>query len=180
MATYFILDQQSNTWSETHYPLSSILATPGITENHILANSRTRQTLTVAQAKLLSAAKPATTTAKLPIKPGNNLGKTTTASSHNMGTSLNREKGNKLNSHLPLSAIPKKTPGREYKIISQSDPHFNGYFTPQLLNQELNNLAKRGWRVINMATAPTYTADGTVQQELLVLLERDLSANGNA
>ncbi len=179
MATYFILDQQSNTWSETHYPLSSILATPGITENHILANSRTRQTLTVAQAKLLSASKPAAAT-KLRAKPGSNLGKPTTGTSLNMGTSLNREKGSKLNSHIPLSAIPKKTPGREYKIISQRDPRFNGAFSPQLLNQELNNLAKRGWRVVNMATAPTYTADGTVQQELLVLLERDHSTNGNA
>ncbi|MDO5471665.1 MAG: hypothetical protein Q4F38_10230, partial [Akkermansia sp.] len=54
MTTYFILDSQSNTWSDTHYPLSSILATPGITGEHILANARTRETMTVAQAQSIA------------------------------------------------------------------------------------------------------------------------------
>lgn len=148
MTTYFILDRHSNTWSDNHYPLSNILATPGITEGHILANARTRQTLTVAQARTLSQrSKPLTLT------PGSSKAQ------------------NKPGAYMSLSAIPKRA-DRKYKVISQNDNLFNGQFSARKLNNILNHHAQQGWRVINCTTAPTYDAQGYERHELLVVLEK--------
>lgn len=165
MTTYYILDRQNNKWSDTHYPLSSILSTPGITEGHILANARTQQTLTVAQARALTKAVPKPTERRQSAKP--TVNRTLT-----MGMTFNREKaGSQTGSHMSLSAIPKKA-DREYKVISQSDRIFNGQFNAQSLHQVLNSHARKGWRVISCTTAPVLTADGSERYEMMVVLEK--------
>lgn len=179
MTTYFILDRNSNTWSDSHYPLSSILATPGITEEHILANARTQQTLTVAQARSLATPQPArkmpTTTAGSALRiAGYNTQKPAMNKTLVGGMSLNRNNkaDRKPGGQLTLSDIPKKS-GREYKVISQHDDVFQGQFNAQKLNQVLNKHAQRGWRVISCTTAPVYTEDGTERQEMMIVLEKD-------
>lgn len=218
MTTYFILDSQSNTWSDTHYPLSSILATPGITGEHILANARTRETMTVAQAQ--SIATPAashptaaarttaalrattaprttaaartgtaprttvasgTTTAARPaaatkLKPSSKqVMKPMVGNSLTLGTTLGKTvKQPQAADQIPLSAMTSNKPtGPEYRVLSQNDSCFNGQFSSRLLAQELNRLAQKGWKVINMGTATAYTEDGTEYHELMILLERN-------
>lgn len=165
MTTYFILDRHSNTWSDNHYPLSNILATPGITEGHILANARTRQTLTVAQARTLSQ-----TSAKAASKPIS--ARPATGKLPAVGTTASQSKAqNKPGAYMSLSAIPKRA-DRKYKVISQNDNLFNGQFSAQKLNNILNNHAQQGWRVINCTTVPTCDAQGYERHELLILLEK--------
>ena len=172
MTTYFILDRNNNTWSDQHYPLSSILATPGITGEHILANARTQQTLTVAQARAMgttarnATAKPAVVKAAAPTRPAANKSLT-------LGTSLNRDKKPAtIGDKIPLSSLAKKN-AVEYKTLSQNDRIFNGHFTPQTLQQALNNLAQKGWRVIGSSTATISDEQGYEKPELIVLLERN-------
>lgn len=179
MTTYFILDRNSNTWSDSHYPLSSILATPGITEEHILANARTQQTLTVAQARSMATQQPARKKPSTPAASalriaGYNTQKPAMNKTLVGGMSLNRNNkaDRKPGGHLTLSDIPKKS-GREYKVISQHDAVFQGQFNAQKLNQVLNKHAQRGWRVISCTTAPVYTEDGTERQEMMIVLEKD-------
>ncbi len=179
MNTYFILDHQSNTWSDSHYPLSSILATPGITEEHILANARTQQTLTVAQARSIATPQPvrkkSTTPATASLKiAGYNTKKPTMNKTLVGGMSLNRSNKEKRNvgGQISLSDIPKKS-DREYKVINQHDAVFQGQFNAQKLNQVLNKYAQRGWRVISCTTAPVYTEDGSERQEMMIVLEKD-------
>ncbi len=169
MTTYFILDRQNNTWSDAHYPLSSILATPGITEGHILANARTQETLTVAQAR--NRTQQTLQKPKLAAQP-NRAVKTPVNKTLTMGMTFNREKSAaKPGSHMSLSAIPKKA-DREYKVISQNDRIFNGQFNAQSLHQVLNNHAKKGWRVISCTTAPVYAEDGSERHEMMIVLEK--------
>lgn len=169
MTTYFILDRQNNKWSDAHYPLSSILATPGITEGHILANARTQETLTVAQARTRT--QPATAKAK-PGTAVNRIAKPATNKTQSSGLTFNREKSSTKPGHLiSLSAIPKKA-DREYKVISQSDRIFNGQFSARSLHQVLNNHARKGWRVISCTTAPVYAEDGSERNEMMVVLEK--------
>lgn len=212
MTTYFILDRQSNTWSDTHYPLSSILATPGITGEHILANARTRETMTVAHAQsiathaaahptaalrattaprttaaartgtsprttvasgITTAARPAAATK---LKPSSKqVMKPMVGNSLTLGTTLGKTvKQPQAADQIPLSAMTSNKPtGPEYRVLSQNDSRFNGQFSSRLLAQELNRLAQKGWKVINMGTATAYTEDGTEYHELLILLERN-------
>lgn len=174
MTTYYILDRQSNTWSDQHYPLSSILATPGITGEHILANARTQQTLTVAQARAqgTAALKP-TTAAPLSrqiagYKPTPGNGNKTISG----GLSQNRTRPKNVGSHqLPLSSLQSKGTA-EYKVISQSDAIFNGQFNAQQLSRVLNSQAKKGWRVLSCNNVPVDQADGSTRQELLIVLTK--------
>lgn len=169
MTTYYILDPATNAWTEEAYPLNSILTIPGISGEHVLSDAQTGQTLTVSQAHALStAAAPAPTPAARPVAPAMPKGPNKTLT---QGMSLSRDKAKSPN-QLSISSLQKK-PSREYRVLSQSDPRFNGMFSPQLLAQELNNLATRGWRVISMTTAPLYAADGSIVNELMVLLERN-------
>lgn len=164
MTTYYILDPATNAWTEEAYPLNSILTIPGISGEHVLSDAQTGQTLTVSQAHALSTATPAHRPAAPAMPKGPN--KTLT-----QGMSLSRDKAKSPN-QLSISSLQKK-PTREYRVLSQSDPRFNGMFSPQLLAQELNNMATRGWRVISMTTAPLYAEDGSIINELMVLLERN-------
>lgn len=68
MKTYFLLDRNSNTWSTEHYELRAILATPGISEEQILSDSRTRQMMTVAQARHMLQQRPRMG-GRLPVDP---------------------------------------------------------------------------------------------------------------
>lgn len=179
MTTYFILDQHSNTWSENHYPLSSILSFPGITDAHILANARTQQTLTVAQARSLATPQPARKTPTTPAasslkvagykaqKPAANK---TLVGGMSLTHSNKPEK--KIGGQLSLSDIPKKS-GREYKVIGQNDPIFQGQFSAQKLSMVLNKYAQRGWRVISCTMVPVCAEDGTEKQEMMIVLEKD-------
>lgn len=173
MTTYFILDRNNNTWSDQHYPLSSILSTPGITGEHILANARTQQTLTVAQARAMGARPRTTATKPAPAAKSATSPRPAANKSVTLGTSLNRDKkATPLGDRIPLASLTKKN-AIEYKTLSQNDRIFNGRFTPQSLQQALNNLAQKGWRVISSSTATTYDEQGLEKPELIVLLERN-------
>lgn len=165
MTTYFILDRTSNTWSDAHYPLSSILATPGITEGDILANARTRQTLTVAQARSLTQAgrRPAVTT---------RVAKPTANKTLTIGMTMKRDTTRtKGGSFMSFSDIPKQS-DRKYKVISQSDSVFSGQFNARKLNQVLNQHAQQGWRLVNCATATVCDDAGNERQEFMAVLEK--------
>lgn len=169
MTTYFILDQQNNKWSDAHYPLNSILATPGITEGHILANARTQETLTVAQARTRTHATGGKVKSTLSV---NRIAKPVSNKTPNRGLTFGREKSNTtVGSHISLSALPKKA-DREYKVISQRDRIFNGQFNAQSLHQVLNSHARKGWRVISCTAVPVYAEDGSEHNEIMVVLEK--------
>ena len=178
MKTYFLLDRSTNTWSTDHYELSAILATPGISEEQILSDSRTRQMFTVAQARTMLQQRPRLNT---PSSGGPKLTLSTPAGSSvaqkngnktlTQGMSLNKDKPKKPGDSIPLSSLQKKQE-REYKTICRTDSVFNGRFTPHSLSKVLNAHAKQGWRVVSSNTAPSYAADGTEYQEFFVLLER--------
>lgn len=178
MKTYFLLDRSSNTWSTEHYELRAILATPGISEEQILSDSRTRQMMTVAQARHMLQQRPrmgvpATGGPKLTLSTpaGSSVAQKKGNKTLTQGMSLNKEKNYKPGDSMPLSSLQKKQE-REYKTICRTDSVFNGQFTPHLLSKVLNAHARQGWRVVSSNTAPSYAADGTEYQEFFVLLER--------
>jgi hypothetical protein len=65
---------------------------------------------------------------------------------------------------------------RVYRVITQSDEWFRGAFSPELLEQLLNELGQGGWRVVGMTASDSGTWSGSVaggmRQEMIILLER--------
>lgn len=63
----------------------------------------------------------------------------------------------------------------EYKVLAQSDSFWRDRFSPSVLQDELNKLARDGWRVVT-CTSSEFTGLGglgTKRHELFVLLERE-------
>lgn len=66
---------------------------------------------------------------------------------------------------------------KEYLILSQKDKWFSGRFDPEILQQVINDHAKKGWVVKAMTnTSREGALMGGGRDELLVLLERDVKA----
>ena len=65
---------------------------------------------------------------------------------------------------------------KQYKILSQKDKWFSGKFDPALLEQALNAYAQQGWRVVSSVTASIPGLLSASREELIVILERDVSA----
>jgi hypothetical protein len=64
----------------------------------------------------------------------------------------------------------------EYKILAQSDSFWKDRFSPQLLESALNELARKGWRVVTCTNSEFSGLGGlgTKRHELFVLLEREV------
>ncbi len=63
----------------------------------------------------------------------------------------------------------------EYKVLAQSDSFWKDRFSPQVLETALNELARKGWRVVTCTTTEFTGLGGlaTKRHELFVLLERE-------
>ncbi len=63
----------------------------------------------------------------------------------------------------------------EYKVLAQSDSFWKDRFSPQVLESALNELARKGWRVVTCTTTEFsgLAGLGTKRHELFVLLERE-------
>jgi hypothetical protein len=69
---------------------------------------------------------------------------------------------------------------KEYKVLAQSDSFWKDRFSPLALENALNELARKGWRVIT-STSTEFTGLGglgTKRHELFFLLERDAVDTG--
>ncbi len=64
----------------------------------------------------------------------------------------------------------------EYKVLAQSDSFWKDRFSPQLLESALNELARKGWRVVTCTTTEFSGLGGlgTKRHEMFVLLEREV------
>lgn len=169
MSTYYLLDANSNTWSRKHVPLRAILAMPGVTDGHLLADAQTRQTLTVAEACAASR-KPRLKTPD----PGSLLrwNKASTAAAPTGQTVVTMGSAKRSS-----AAAPDKNQGqhREYKVLDHSDRCFSGRVDAASLELALNTYARRGWKVLSCHLGNVHSTPGEAWEELLVILERRLS-----
>lgn len=162
MNTYFVLDPATNAWSRQHLTLKEIMTTPGMTSSHLLADARTRKTLTVAQA--LNASRK--TTLKTPRKP---LLKVPVVNSAAPKTS---------------SAVhPQETPPAsrkrsrcEYKVLGLNDECLNAPCDASTLELLLNTYAQRGWKLLSCFPAGNSPEDSPALNHLLLVLERRIAA----
>lgn len=178
MSTYYLLDANSNTWSRKHVPLRAILAMPGITDNHLLANAQTRQTLTVAEAcaanrkprlktpedTLLKWNKPTTRKQPqktTPIKPA--------------AASTRLTKPTSLSAQRTPAAIEQNTASaKEYKVLDRSDQHFGGFINATTLAHTLNTYASQGWKVLSCHLGNMHTTPNETWEDLLIIMERSI------
>ena len=159
MTSYYILDSKNNTWSRHHYPLHVILARPGITDSHLLADACSGKTLTVAQAR--ASKKPRLTSPEQSLLKGCVKGGTKSPK-----LSLSKP-GRNENRH----SFKTQEYG-EYKVLSQHDPCFGGRFDADALEHALNELSRQGWHVLNCQMAAISVESGELRDELLVVLRR--------
>jgi hypothetical protein len=69
---------------------------------------------------------------------------------------------------------------RRYKVVTQRDEFFGGAFSPEALEQLLNEYAADGWRVVSMTATDVGSlfgsaagkGSGASRRELVVLLEK--------
>ena len=158
MRTYYLYDKVHNTWSANAYSLNAILATPGITDSHMLADSRTRQTMSVGQAR---------------------------ANADKVVSRLLTPQFALLKSQQPAAAARKETTGHpslkapvrhEYKVLEAADVCGDGHMTAEALAQLLNEHARSGWRVLNCHIAKVMHARDGEREEQLIILERHVRA----
>lgn len=68
---------------------------------------------------------------------------------------------------------------KQYKVVTQADEWFMGKFNPERLGEFLNALASVGWRVVAADSSDRAAwfgvQGGTARQELIVILERDVT-----
>lgn len=161
MSTYYLLDADSNTWSRKHAPLRAILAIPGVTENHLLADAQTRQTLTVAEACAASRK----SRLKTPSADSLLKWKRAAASSTALEASADRR------STGAVAQERKSARKREYLVVSGSDDCFGGRADAETLTLVLNSYARQGWKVqsCHLDHSP---AAGMAWTQLLIILER--------
>ena len=60
---------------------------------------------------------------------------------------------------------------KQYKVIKQKDGLFSGNFDPEKLEDQLNELAKSGWRVVSAASTGK---SGGNRDEFIIIMERDV------
>lgn len=161
MSNYYVLNPHNNTWSRTPLPLQAILAQPGITDAHLLADALTRKTFTVAQLR---------GTGRKPrlVAPEQSLLKTCMAK----GCESSPQKMN-------ASVVKVRTPQKahsEYKVLSRNDACFGGRFDADVLTHVLNSHSRQGWHVLSCQMAAVSSDSGELRDELLVVLHRRVSA----
>lgn len=164
MTRYYILDSTNNTWSRRHYPLHAILSRPGVTDEHMLADAQSGQTLTVAQARACK---------KLRLTPPNQSLLRSCVPGYESTTKAG-SKGTMQPIPMKIAANPHsgRSKKSEYKVLSQNAPCFGGRFDAETLEHVLNELAGEGWQVLSCQTAAIASEYGELKKELLVLLCR--------
>lgn len=176
MSTYYLLDTSSNTWSRKHVPLRAILAMPGITDGHLLANAQTRQTLTVAEACAANRKPRLKTPEGTLLKwnksaTGNLLQKTTAPKTTADCITKQTSPTPKL---TPTVTGKKTTAGKEYKVLDRSDQHFGGRINATTLAHTLNTYARQGWKVLSCHLGNAPTIHGESWEEMLIIMERSI------
>lgn len=179
MSTYYLLDTNSNTWSRKHLPLRDILAMPGITDAHLLANAQTRQTLTVAEACAASR-KPRLKTPEDSLLKWNKYAtgkpqQKTTPAKTAAAASISHAKPTSTAAHpVPPANRQKTATGKEYKVLDCSDQHFGGRIDATTLAHTLNTYARQGWKVISSHLGNAPSTPGESWGELLIIMERSV------
>lgn len=171
MKTYFVLDPDTNTWSSNHRPLKEIMSTPGVTGNHLLANARTRETLTVSQA-LATTRKTALKSPTIPLLklPDSAAG----------GAAKESAPAGKPGSMLrPVGGAParKKAKRSEYKVLGQRDECFGGRFDASSLELVLNSYAQQGWKVLSCVQSSANPLAEPKLSDLLIVMERKIATS---
>ncbi len=150
------------------------MSTPGVTGNHLLANARTRETLTVAQA-LATTRKTALKAPTIPLLklPDSAVG----------GAAREDAPAGKPASMLrPMGSAParKKLKRSEYKVLGQRDECFGGRFDEPSLELVLNSYARQGWKVLSCVQSPANPLAEPKLSDLLIVMERKVAAGGAA
>jgi hypothetical protein len=70
---------------------------------------------------------------------------------------------------LPTMGPQAVAPSKQYKILMQNDPYFEGAFNFDRLEEVLNHQARQGWVVRSMVSA---SEGGDSAPQIVVLLER--------
>ena len=153
MRTYYIFDKVQNTWSANAYSLSAILAKPGITDSHMLADSRTRQTISVGQARA-------------------NADK---VSSRLLTPQFSLLQSQPTRKKIAEHAAAKSPVRHEYKVLDAGECE-GGHMTAAALAQLLNEHARSGWRVLNCHFARVMHDRDGEHEEPLIILERHVRA----
>ncbi len=162
MNTYFVLDPATNAWSRQHRTLKEIMTTPGMTSKHLLADARTRQTLTVAQALRASRK----TTLKTPRNPLLKVPVVNSAASATISPAPQHE----------TPAGSRKRSRCEYKVLGLNDECLNGTCDASTLELLLNTYAQRGWKLLSCFPADSVPANTSALNHLLLVLERRIAA----
>lgn len=167
MKTYFILDPDTNSWSSSHLPLNEIMATPGVTGSHLLANAHTRKTLTVAQA-LAEARKPAL---KMPTVPLIKMPEFPTGA---VSTAVPDAKRVSRLRPAAQTAVSRKKSRSEYKVLDRQDECFGGRFDASSLELVLNTYAQQGWKVLSCVPSAADRPAEPESGDFLIVMERKI------
>lgn len=160
MNTYYLFDVTSNSWSRKHVPLRTILTIPGITDNHLLADARTGQTLTVGEAR-------ANCNKVRLVSPEKSLLKWALVGHKSAKPTACSPSG----PSAPAAGKPAITSGTmmsrvEYKVLDANDPKLSGRVNAESLSYVLNAYAREGWKVsVGSQLKP--------DSEFLIVLERE-------
>lgn len=73
----------------------------------------------------------------------------------------------------PLPTPPRGGPFREYRLLSSRDKIFEGKFDLPRMEEIINQMALEGWVAKTMCLPHTKNFQGVVQEEVVVLLERE-------
>ena len=164
MKTYFVLDTDTNSWSPMHLPLKEIMAMPGVTGSHLLADARTQQTLTVAQA-LAAGRKPRLKSPTIPLVA------LPEAAPTRKSTPVPASKPTSRLRPAPEMPARKKSKRAEYKVLGQGDECFGGQLDAPSLELALNTYAQQGWKVLSCVPA-----GGASAADLFIVMERKIAA----
>lgn len=159
MKTYYILDSDTNTWSSEPLLLKDIMAMRGVTGSTMLADARTRLTMTVADA-LAASRKPRKKSPLLSM----------------FKRMQNPEPSAAKSTAVPLTTGPMPTrlkPHRsEYKVLDRLDSCFGENFCANALEQALNTYARQGWRVLSCVLPGSNSPAEHATRDFLIVMER--------
>jgi len=168
MSTYYLLDANSNTWSRKHVPLRAILAMPGVTDGHLLADAQTRQTLTVAEA-CAACRKP-----RLKTPDAGGLLRWNKAATSAVPTARPGAAEDAAKRSAAAAPEKKSSRSREYMVLDRSDCCFGGRVNAATLANALNTYASQGWKVLSCHFGNVHSTPDEAWEELLIIMERSV------
>lgn len=159
MKTYYILDTDTNAWSSESLPLKDIMAMHGVTGSTMLADARTRLTMTVAEA-LAASRKPRKKSPLLSM----------------FRRMQNPEAPSAKSAAVPLTTGPMpasmKPRRSEYKVLDRLDSSFGENFCANALEQTLNTYARQGWKVLSCVLPGSNAQAEHAARDFLIVMER--------